>query len=73
MMPENKDTLSFYAYANSRSTQFRNDLFRAWDPLVVLGRIYGQEGINAQLSLPADNFYAFKDTIEKYDFMQGMR
>jgi UPF0176 protein len=30
-------------------------------PLVVLGRIYvAKEGINAQLSLPADNFYAFK-------------
>jgi UPF0176 protein len=56
-----------------RSTQFRNDLFRAWDPLVVLGRIYvAKEGINAQLSLPADNFYAFKDTIES-DFMTGMR
>jgi UPF0176 protein len=41
---------------------------------VVLGRIYvAKEGINAQLSLPADNFYAFKDTIEAYDFMQGMR
>ncbi|OCB75410.1 rhodanese-related sulfurtransferase [Flavobacterium crassostreae] len=68
-------TLSFYAYAQiSDPTQFRNDLFRAWDPLVVLGRIYvASEGINAQLSLPADNFYAFKDTIEKYDFMQGMR
>lgn len=68
-------TLSFYAYAQiSDPTQFRNDLFRAWDPLVVLGRIYvAKEGINAQLSLPADNFYAFKDTIEKYDFMQGMR
>jgi UPF0176 protein len=26
-------TLSFYAYANSDPTQFRNDLFRAWDPL----------------------------------------
>ncbi len=68
-------TLSFYAYAQIQDpTQFRNDLFRAWDPLVVLGRIYvAKEGINAQLSLPADNFYAFKDTIEQYDFMQGMR
>lgn len=68
-------TLSFYAYAQiSDPTQFRNDLFRAWDPLVVLGRIYvAKEGINAQLSLPADNFYAFKDTIEAYDFMKGMR
>ena len=68
-------TLSFYAYAHIQDpTQFRNDLFRAWDPLVVLGRIYvAKEGINAQLSLPADNFYAFKDTIEAYDFMKGMR
>ncbi|NRT13035.1 rhodanese-related sulfurtransferase [Flavobacterium sp. 14A] len=68
-------TLSFYAYAQIQDpTQFRNDLFRAWDLLVVLGRIYvAKEGINAQLSLPADNFYAFKDTIEQYDFMQGMR
>ncbi|MBB1193041.1 rhodanese-related sulfurtransferase [Flavobacterium sp. SOK18b] len=68
-------TLSFYAYAQIQDpTQFRNDLFRAWDPLVVLGRIYvAKEGINAQLSLPADNFYAFKDTLEAYDFMKGMR
>src|SRR3970282_74717 len=68
-------TLSFYAYAQIQDpTQFRNDLFRAWDPLVVLGRIYvAKEGINAQLSLPADNFYAFKDSIEVYDFMKGIR
>ncbi len=68
-------TLSFYAYAQIQDpTQFRNDLFRAWNPLDVLGRIYvAKEGINAQLSLPADNFYAFKDSVEAYDFMKGMR
>ena len=68
-------TLSFYAYAQIQNpTQFRNELFLAWNPLEVLGRIYvAKEGINAQLSLPADNFYAFKDTIEKYDFMKGIR
>jgi len=68
-------TLSFYAYAQIQDpTQFRNELFLAWNPLEVLGRIYvANEGINAQLSLPADNFYAFKDTIEKYDFMKGIR
>ncbi len=68
-------TLSFYAYAQiSNPTQFRNDLFLAWNQLDVLGRIYvAHEGINAQLSLPADNFYAFKDTIEVYDFMRGIR
>ncbi|MFV8391345.1 rhodanese-related sulfurtransferase [Flavobacterium sp. LB2P6] len=68
-------TLSFYAYAQiSNPTQFRNELFLAWNPLEVLGRIYvASEGINAQLSLPADHFYAFKDSIEVYDFMKGMR
>jgi len=68
-------TLSFYAYAQIENpTQFRNELFLAWNPLEVLGRIYvAHEGINAQLSLPADHFYVFKDTIEKYDFMKGIR
>jgi len=68
-------TLSFYAYAQiSNPTQFRNELFLAWNPLEVLGRIYvAREGINAQLSLPADNFYAFKKAIEVYDFMKGIR
>ncbi|AWA29199.1 hypothetical protein HYN48_03345 [Flavobacterium magnum] len=68
-------TLSFYAYAQIENpTQFRNELFLAWNPLEVLGRIYvAREGINAQLSLPADNFYEFKDTIEQYDFMKGIR
>lgn len=68
-------TLSFYAYAQIQNpTQFRNELFLAWNPLEVLGRIYvANEGINAQLSLPADNFYEFKDTIEKYDFMKVIR
>ena len=68
-------TLSFYAYAHIQNpTQFRNELFLAWNPLEVLGRIYvASEGINAQLSLPADNFYDFKDTIEQYDFMKGIR
>lgn len=68
-------TLSFYAYAKIEDPKrFRDDLFRAWDPLEVLGRIYvAHEGINAQLSVPADHFYAFKDTIEAYDFMKGIR
>lgn len=68
-------TLSFYAYAKIEDPQqFRDDLFKAWAPLDVLGRIYvANEGINAQLSVPADNFYAFKDTTDAYDFMRGMR
>ncbi len=68
-------TLSFYAYANLEDPkQFRDALFLAWDPLEVLGRIYvATEGINAQLSLPADNFYAFKDHLDTIPFLNGIR
>jgi UPF0176 protein len=67
-------TLSSMLMQIQDPTQFRNDLFLAWNPLEVLGRIYvANEGINAQLSLPADNFYAFKDSIEVYAFMKGIR
>ncbi len=68
-------TLSFYAYAHIEDPkQFRDDLFRAWNPLEVLGRIYvAKEGINAQLSLPADHFYEFKDILDTYPFMKDIR
>ena len=68
-------TLSFYAYSKIENPkEFRDHLFLAWNNLDVLGRIYvATEGINAQLSLPADHFYAFKDTIETYEFMKGIR
>jgi hypothetical protein len=39
MMPENKDLLCRSMLMQIQDpTQFRNDLFRAWDPLVVLGQ-----------------------------------
>lgn len=68
-------TLSFYAYAQiSDPKKFRDELFIAWNALDALGRIYvAHEGINAQMSVPADNFDAFRDTIEVYDFMKGIR
>ena len=58
-------TLSFYAYAKIENAhQFRDDLFIAWNALDALGRIYvANEGINAQLSVPAENFEAFRDTL----------
>ncbi|NHN26940.1 rhodanese-related sulfurtransferase [Flavobacterium jejuense] len=68
-------TLSFYAYAKIKDPQqFRNDLFLAWNPLDALGRIYvAYEGINAQMSVPADYFEAFRETLEAYDFMKDIR
>ncbi|PZR23219.1 MAG: hypothetical protein DI539_03780 [Flavobacterium psychrophilum] len=68
-------TLSFYAYAHiSDPKQFRDSLFLAWNPLEVLGRIYvAKEGINAQLSLPADHFYEFKDHLDTIPFLKDIR
>ena len=68
-------TLSFYAYAKIENPkQFRDELFIAWNALDALGRIYvAHEGINAQMSVPADQFDAFRDTLEVYDFLRGIR
>lgn len=71
----NRLTLSFYAYAHIENPQeFRDNLFRVWDSQEVLGRIYvAHEGINAQLSLPADRFNEFKEYLDTYDFLRGIR
>lgn len=68
-------TLSFYAYAKIEDPQkFRDDLFVEWAKLDALGRTYvAHEGINAQMSVPAENFEAFRATLEAYDFMKGIR
>ncbi len=68
-------TLSFYAYAHIEDPKaFRDSLFVTWNKLDVLGRIYvATEGINAQLSLPADNFYAFKDHLDTISFLKDIR
>lgn len=68
-------TLSFYAYAKIKNPQqFRDDLFLAWNALDALGRTYvAHEGINAQMSLPAENIEAFRETLESYDFMKDIR
>lgn len=68
-------TLSFYQYANIGNPElFRNHLFIAWNELDVLGRIYvAHEGINGQLSLPADNFDAFKNHLYTISFLKNIR
>ena len=68
-------TLSFYQYAHIENPQkFRDQLFITWDKLDVLGRIYvATEGINGQLSLPADRFNEFKAHLDTIDFLKGIR
>ncbi|MGB5820111.1 MAG: rhodanese-related sulfurtransferase [Saonia sp.] len=68
-------TISFYAYAHiGNPSIFRNYLFIHWNELDVLGRIYvAHEGINAQLSVPAENFEAFKTFLDSITFLRNVR
>ena len=68
-------TISFYKYAHIGNPNiFRNHLFIHWNELDVLGRIYvAHEGINAQLSVPADNFEAFKKHLDSISFLADVR
>lgn len=68
-------TISFYKYAKIGNPEIlRNHLFINWDNLDVLGRIYvSYEGINAQLSVPAENFNAFKTHLDTISFLENVR
>ena len=72
---KNRLTLSFYQYAKIGNPQiFRDHLFITWNALDVLGRIYvAHEGINGQLSLPADRFNEFKTHLDSIDFLKDIR
>ena len=66
-------TLSFYQYAKIIDPKsFRDQLFIKWDSLEILGRIYvAFEGINAQLSIPKDNFEEFKLHLKSISFLEN--
>ena len=68
-------TISFYAYQQiGNPSLFRDYLFIHWNDLEVLGRIYiAQEGINAQLSVPAVHFEAFKNHLDSIAFLENVR
>lgn len=68
-------TVSFYQYHQIENPQeFRNQLFENFERLGVLGRVYvASEGINAQISVPTENFEKFKDYLYSIDFLNGIR
>ena len=68
-------TISFYQYYKIENPQLlRDKLFLEWNELDVLGRIYVSfEGINAQLSVPSENFYALKDQLDTISFLKDIR
>tara|TARA_B110000046_G_scaffold185275_1_gene226331 strand:- start:2511 stop:3542 length:1032 start_codon:yes stop_codon:yes gene_type:complete len=72
---EDRLTISFYQYHHIENTSiFRDHLFINWDSMDVLGRVYvADEGINAQLSVPANNFETFKAHLDSIDFLKDVR
>ena len=70
-----RTTVSFYKYHQiSDPKVFRDELYKLFDSLQILGRIYvANEGINAQLSLPASNFEIFKNQLFSIPFLNGVR
>ena len=72
---ERRVTLSYYKYVQLPDpAAFRDDLYLAYKKLGVLGRIYvAAEGVNAQLSVPEQNFEAFKTAMDGWDFFRNLR
>ena len=68
-------TISFYQYFKIENPQlFRDKLFAEWDALEVLGRTYvSYEGINAQISVPAENFLKLKEQLDAISFLKDIR
>ncbi|CAI8430223.1 MAG: Thiosulfate sulfurtransferase GlpE [Flavobacterium sp. SCGC AAA160-P02] len=68
-------TISFYQYHKIENPQlFRDKLFLEWNDLDVLGRTYvSYEGINAQISVPSENFFALKNQLDTISFFKRIR
>ena len=73
--PTPRTTISFYNYFFiGDPQQFRDDLFRNFQLLGVLGRIYvASEGINAQISVPSENLAAFRDHLYTLEGCKDIR
>jgi UPF0176 protein len=68
-------TLSFYKYAIlPNPSLFRDHFYSLLSELSVFGRIYvSYEGVNAQISVPEENFNAFKKALESIEFLKNIR
>ena len=72
---QERRTLSFYKYFKLGNPElFRDYLFFVWSKLDILGRIYvANEGINAQISVPNENYNKFEKSIEEITPLNGIR
>ncbi len=72
---EHRTTISFYRYFIIEDPQqFRDELYTALNALKVFGRIYiAREGINAQISVPENNFETLKNYLYSIEPLYGLR
>jgi UPF0176 protein len=72
---EPRTTISFYQYFPIQNPQeFRDALYKELDALKVFGRIYvAKEGINAQISVPSNNYEALKAYLYSIEPLNGLR
>ena len=72
---QDRITLSFYKYFKIVNPSiFRDNLYIIWSKLDILGRIYvAKEGVNAQLSVPKDNFEKFKTSVNEITPFKNIR
>ena len=71
-----RTTVSFYQYFKIEDPQlFRDELYKKFNEIGVLGRIYiAYEGINAQMSVPTENFEKFRAILYAADkALDGIR
>ncbi|MBS3914014.1 MAG: rhodanese-related sulfurtransferase [Bacteroidetes bacterium] len=68
-------TISFYKYYAIKDVKtFRETLYYNLHNLGVVGRIYvADEGINAQISLPSEQFENFKEYLYSISFLNNIR
>lgn len=69
-----RKTISFYRYVQiPQPEDLRNELYKAWSEFNCFGRIYlAKEGINAQMSVPEDNWDAFVQQVYSLSYFKDV-
>ena len=73
--PFERITASFYKYVDiSVPNELRDELYEVWNQMGVFGRVYiADEGINAQVSIPQQNWEMFKDSVRNNDLFRDVK
>ena len=69
-----RKTVSFYRYVKIENpSKLRDDLYLNWSSLKVFGRIYlAEEGVNAQISVPENNWDTFVVNVLSYTYFKDI-